>query len=113
MYQRPQSSSRLLPPVGALEGLQGYDNDQADDDQRDPVVVGRGRGNISLPCQRPRPRFIGSPHLLLESVCSARFWLPPGMETTDGYLRVTAVVAPENDETFRAYLVVEPFDMPE
>ena len=35
------------------------------------------------------------------------------METTDGYLRVTAVVALENDETFRAYLVVEPFDMPE
>ena len=35
------------------------------------------------------------------------------METADGYLRVTAVVAPENDETVRAYLVVEPFDMPE
>ena len=35
------------------------------------------------------------------------------METADGYLRVTAVVAPENDETFCAYLVVEPFNMPE
>ena len=35
------------------------------------------------------------------------------METAAGYLRVTAVVAPENGETFRAYLVVEPFNMPE
>ena len=35
------------------------------------------------------------------------------METPDGYLRITAVVEPETDETFRAYLVVEPFNMPE
>ena len=35
------------------------------------------------------------------------------METTDGYLRITAVVEPEADETFRAYLVVEPFGVPE
>ena len=35
------------------------------------------------------------------------------METAEGYLRISAVVESENDETFRAYLVVEPFDMPE
>ena len=35
------------------------------------------------------------------------------METADGYLRITAVVASEDDEALRAYLVVEPFDMPE
>ena len=35
------------------------------------------------------------------------------METAAGYLRVTAIVEPENGENLRAYLVVEPFDMPE
>jgi hypothetical protein len=29
----------------------------------------------------------------------------------DGYLRVTAVVEPEAEENFRAYLVVESFNM--
>jgi hypothetical protein len=29
-----------------------------------------------------------------------------------GYLRVTAVVEPETEEGFRAYLVVEPYDLP-
>lgn len=28
----------------------------------------------------------------------------------DGYLRITAVVEPLTEETFQAYLVVEPFD---
>jgi hypothetical protein len=35
------------------------------------------------------------------------------METAEGYLRITAVVEPESDEAFQAYLVVEPFNMPE
>ena len=34
------------------------------------------------------------------------------IETPDGYLRITAVVEPETDEIFRAYLVVEPFNLP-
>ncbi len=34
------------------------------------------------------------------------------MQTAEGYLRITAVVETETDESFRAYLVVEPFTMP-
>jgi hypothetical protein len=30
-----------------------------------------------------------------------------------GYMRITAVVEPETEETFRAYLVVEPIDVSE
>jgi hypothetical protein len=35
------------------------------------------------------------------------------MKTPDGYLRISAVVEPETEESFHAYLVVEPFTMPE
>ena len=61
-----------------------------------------------------RYRLIDSDCADLGLFVSSTDWPVGGlMETTDGYLRVTAVVPPENDETFRAYLVVEPFDMPE
>ena len=35
------------------------------------------------------------------------------MNTSAGYFRITAVVEPETEEPFRAYLVVEPFNMPD
>ena len=61
-----------------------------------------------------RYRLIDSGGADLGPFVSSTDWPVGGlMETADGYLRVTAVVEPENDETFRAYLVVEPFDMPE
>ena len=45
---------------------------------------------------------------------SSTDWPVGGLiETPDGYLRISAVVEPETDEIFRAYLVVEPINMPE
>lgn len=45
-------------------------------------------------------------------VASHPDWQPGGIiPRPDGYLRVVAVVEPETDEVFRAYLVVEPLDL--
>jgi hypothetical protein len=35
------------------------------------------------------------------------------LETTSGFVRITAVVEPETEDSLHAYLVVEPFEMPE
>jgi hypothetical protein len=45
-------------------------------------------------------------------VSSYRDWVPGGLiPRVEGYLRITAVVEPETEEPFLAYLVVEPFNV--
>jgi hypothetical protein len=61
-----------------------------------------------------RYRLIDSNGSDLGPFVSSTDWQAGGLiETTDGYLRITAVVEPETEENFNAYLVVEPFKLPE
>ena len=48
----------------------------------------------------------------LGPLVSSTDWPVGGLiNSADGYMRITAVVEPETEETFRAYLVVEPIEI--